>query len=76
MFPFSVMDLLLALTENEVHEFVWSDFLLDEWERVIVREGQRTVRVTFSSNPRTAAIRSRVSQLGRWSAASMADTVA
>lgn len=42
LFPFSVMDLLLALTENEVHELVWSDFLLDEWERVIVREGQRT----------------------------------
>ncbi|NUR63752.1 MAG: hypothetical protein HOV87_34595 [Catenulispora sp.] len=26
LFPFSVMDLLLALTENEVHELVWSDF--------------------------------------------------
>ena len=42
LFPFSVMDLLLALTEDEVHELVWSDFLLDEWQRVIVREGQRT----------------------------------
>jgi|SRR2546423_3324168 len=42
LFPFSVMDLLLALTENEVHKLVWSDFLLDEWERVIVRESQRT----------------------------------
>jgi predicted nucleic acid-binding protein len=42
LFPFSVMDLMLALTENEVHELVWSDFLLDEWERVIVREGKRT----------------------------------
>lgn len=42
LFPFSVMDILLALTENEVHELVWSDFLLAEWQRVIVREGQRT----------------------------------
>ena len=42
LFPFSVMDLLLALTEDEIHELVWSDFLLDEWQRVIVREGQRT----------------------------------
>ena len=38
LFPFSVMDLLLALTEDGVHAVVWTDELLDEWERVIVRE--------------------------------------
>jgi hypothetical protein len=36
LFPFSVMDLLLALTEDSVHEIVWSRALLREWERVIV----------------------------------------
>jgi hypothetical protein len=29
LFPFSVMDLLLALTEDEVHEFVWRP--LNSW---------------------------------------------
>ncbi|MCJ1679145.1 PIN domain-containing protein [Streptomyces sp. APSN-46.1] len=42
LFPFSVMDLMLALTEDSVHSIVWSDCLLDEWERVIVREGRRS----------------------------------
>ncbi len=42
LFPFSVMDLLLALTENSIHEVLWTDELLDEWERVIVREHART----------------------------------
>jgi hypothetical protein len=42
LFPFSIMDLLLALTEDGVHEFIWTDALLDEWEDVIVREGKRT----------------------------------
>ena len=41
LFPFTVMDLVLALAENHLIEFVWTDELLDEWERVIVREGQR-----------------------------------
>jgi hypothetical protein len=36
------MDLLLALTENSIHEALWTDELLDEWERVIVREHART----------------------------------
>ena len=39
LFPFTVMDLVLA--EHRLIEFVWTDELLDEWERVIVREGQR-----------------------------------
>lgn len=42
LFPFSLMDLMLALTEDGVHEIVWTDRLLDEWERVIVRDRQRT----------------------------------
>jgi hypothetical protein len=42
LFPFSLMDLDLALTEDGVHELLWTDFLLSEWERVIVRE-QRPV---------------------------------
>lgn len=42
LFPFSVMDLLLALTEDGVHEFIWTDAVLDEWEDVIVRERKRT----------------------------------
>jgi len=42
LFPFSIMDLMLALTESSVHEIVWSDRLLSEWERVIVREQQRS----------------------------------
>lgn len=42
LFPFSVMDLMLALTEDAVHELVWSERLLAEWERVIVREQRRS----------------------------------
>jgi hypothetical protein len=42
LFPFSVMDLMLALTEDYVHEMIWSQALLDEWERVIVREHGRS----------------------------------
>lgn len=42
LFPFSVMDLMLALTEDGIHEVLWSDALLDEWERVIVRQQRRS----------------------------------
>lgn len=42
LFPFSVMDLLLALSEDGVHDVIWTDDLLDEWERVIVREHKRS----------------------------------
>ncbi|MFF3554304.1 PIN domain-containing protein [Streptomyces tsukubensis] len=42
LFPFSVMDLMLALAEESVHDIVWSERLLAEWERVIVREGKRS----------------------------------
>lgn len=42
LFPFAVMDVVLALAEDLVIDFIWSEELLDEWERVIVREGKRT----------------------------------
>jgi len=42
LFPFSVMDLMLTLTEDGIHDVMWSDDLLDEWERVIVRERHRS----------------------------------
>lgn len=54
LFPFSVMDLLLALSEDGVHEVLWTDDLLDEWERVIVREQKRS---PASATQITAAVR-------------------
>lgn len=42
LFPFSVMDLMLALAEDGVHDVMWTDRLLEEWERVIVRERHRS----------------------------------
>jgi excisionase family DNA binding protein len=54
LFPFSVMDLMLALTEDGIHDVMWTDALLDEWERVIV-EGQR--RSPDAAAAITAAIR-------------------
>jgi hypothetical protein len=42
LFPFSLMDLLLALAEDYVHDLVLTDRLLDEWQRVIVREQHRS----------------------------------
>lgn len=55
LFPFSVMDLLLALSEDGVHTVVWTDALLDEWERVIVEEQRRSPETAASI---TSAIRS------------------
>jgi predicted nucleic acid-binding protein len=54
LFPFSVMDLMLALTEDGVHDVLWTDALLDEWERVIVREQRRSAD---AASRITAAIR-------------------
>jgi predicted nucleic acid-binding protein len=54
LFPFSVMDLLLALTEDGVHDVLWTDMLLHEWEEVIVRHGHRSAE---SAARITAAIR-------------------
>jgi hypothetical protein len=54
LFPFSVMDLMLALTEDGVHEMLWTQALLAEWERVIVRAERRSAA---SAAAITAAIR-------------------
>ena len=48
------MDLFLALSEDGVHQVLWTDELLEEWERVIVREQRRTPETARSV---TAAIR-------------------
>lgn len=42
LFPFTIMDVLLALSEDLLFTWVWTDEVLAEWEAVIVREGQRT----------------------------------
>jgi len=42
LFPFSLMDLMFALSQDRIHTLLWSDRLLDEWERVIVREQHRS----------------------------------
>jgi predicted nucleic acid-binding protein len=54
LFPFSVMDVMLALTEDSVHEVVWTQALLAEWERVVVREHRRSAMAAAAI---TAAIR-------------------
>jgi hypothetical protein len=36
------MDLMLALSEDSIHDVMWTDDLLDERERVIVREHRRS----------------------------------
>jgi predicted nucleic acid-binding protein len=48
------MDTMLTLAEDSVHEILWSDALLDEWERVIVRENARSAE---SAAKITAVIR-------------------
>jgi hypothetical protein len=55
LFPFSLMDLLLTLAEDYVHDLVWSDRLLSEWQRVIVREGHRSAEAAgrIAENIRT-----------------------
>src|SRR5262245_25329764 len=42
LLPFVLMDTMLTLAEDGVHEFLWSEALLAEWERVIVREQARS----------------------------------
>jgi hypothetical protein len=42
LFPYTIMDVLLTFAERLMFAWRWSEDLLDEWERVIVREGQRT----------------------------------
>ena len=48
LFPFTIMDVILALAEDLVIDVVWSDELLDEWQRVIVRDGRRTAESASS----------------------------
>lgn len=54
LFPFTVMDVLLTLSEDFLFTWVWTDEILDEWEKVIVREGNRTLKSAASV---TAAVR-------------------
>ncbi|KOX13990.1 putative toxin-antitoxin system toxin component, PIN family [Nocardiopsis sp. NRRL B-16309] len=54
LFPFSIMDLLPTLTEDMLHEVIWTERLLREWERVIVREQHRSA---VSASAITAAVR-------------------
>jgi predicted nucleic acid-binding protein len=54
LFPFSVMDLMLALTEDGMHDLMWTQALLAEWERVIVRTQRRSAA---SAAAITSAIR-------------------
>lgn len=42
LFPYTIMDILLTLSEDRLFDWMWTDELLDEWERVIVREKHRT----------------------------------
>lgn len=42
LFPFTIMDVLLTLSKDFLFTWVWTDELLEEWEKVIVREGTRT----------------------------------
>lgn len=42
LYPFTIMDVLLTMSENLLFTWVWTDELLDEWERVIVEGHQRT----------------------------------
>lgn len=59
LFPFTIMDVLLTLSEDFLFTWVWTDELLDEWEEVIVREGRRT---TQSAASVTAAVRQHFSR--------------
>jgi predicted nucleic acid-binding protein len=54
LFPFSVMDLMLALTEDGVHDVLWTEKLLAEWVEVVTRDGKRS---TASAHAITSAIR-------------------
>ena len=42
LFPFTIMDVLLTLSEDLLFTWVWTDEVLEEWAEVIVREGVRT----------------------------------
>lgn len=42
LYPFTIMDVLLTMSEELLFTWVWTDELLAEWERVIVEDGLRT----------------------------------
>lgn len=42
LFPMTIMDLLLSMAEDFHHDIIWTDYLLAEWERVIIRDKRRT----------------------------------
>lgn len=48
LYPFTIMDVLLTLSEDFLFTWTWNDEVLDEWEEVIVREGQRTAESAAS----------------------------
>jgi predicted nucleic acid-binding protein len=48
LFPFSVMDVLLALTEDGIHEVLWTEALLEEWARVVTRDHGRSTATAAS----------------------------
>lgn len=54
LFPFTIMDVLLSLSEDLLFTWVWTDEGLAEWQDVIVREGQRTAQ---SAESVAAAVR-------------------
>jgi hypothetical protein len=41
-YPISLLDLVLRLDENDIHEVIWTDDLLDELARVWVEHGARS----------------------------------
>lgn len=42
LFPFTIMDVLLTLSEDLLFTWIWTDEVLHEWEEVIVRHGVRS----------------------------------
>jgi len=42
LYPFTIMDVLLTMSEELLFTWVWTDELLEEWDRVIVEGGVRT----------------------------------
>jgi hypothetical protein len=61
LFPFSVMDLILTLAEDQLIEFVWSEELVDEWERVSSERGDGNAELTKCCFTWRAGERSRYS---------------
>lgn len=54
LFPFTIMDVLLTMAEDFLFTWVWTDEVIEEWEDVIVREGQRSPESAASGS---AAVR-------------------